>query len=187
MSKKYILKGTHVTIEPSDETKLWDEPWIIRCKTGEHEKYGWVSFAGEKEKGTVPISIELEKLYRNRGIGTEVLLLMTQWAFCHRHVYEIITESSTENDSYIHALEKAGYVYRAGDRHNETYSIIKQKNSWTGLYVLIGIVAGFIMGFLFSNLWVGMTLAILISVIMGASMEIKEKKERESVVGKKIK
>jgi len=180
-----ILKGNKIFIEPSNVEKPWDEPWNIHVNGGEKEIIGQVSFAGEKAAGCVPISIEIPDIhYRNRGFGTEALRLMTEWAFYHRNVFEIKTESLHENSAYIMALQKAGFVYRGGTREVEQYSILKQKTSWTGIYIFIGIIAGLIMGFLFGNSWAGLGIGIFIAVVLGTSMDFKEKKYRESVIGK---
>jgi len=183
---KNTLKGSKVFIKPSNDDNLWEEPWDIYVVDGEKEKVGQVSFAGEKSMGTVPISIEIPDIhYRNRGFGTEALRLMTEWAFYHRNVFEIKTTSEHENSAYIMALQKAGFVYRGGTRFIEDYSIVKQKTSWTGIYLFIGILAGLIMGFVLNNAYAGLGIGVFIAVIIGGSMDFKEKRYRESVTGKK--
>lgn len=181
-----ILKGSKIFVKPSDDENLWEEPWNIYTNDDDKELVGQVSFAGDKERGTVPISIVIPDIhFRNRGFGTEALRLMTEWAFYHRNVFEIKTTAEHENSAYIMALQKAGFVYRGGTRHIENYSIIKQKTAWTGIYLIVGIVAGLIMGFVFNNAWAGLGLGIFIAVILGSSMDFKEKKYRESVIGNK--
>ena len=183
---KNLLKGDKIFIVPSNDDNLWEEPWIIHIKDGEKEVIGWVSFAGEKKAGTVPISIEIPNIhYRNQGYGTQALRLMTEWAFYHRNVFEIQTTAEHENSAYIMALQKAGFVFRDGTRFIENYSIVKQKTAWTGVYLIIGIVAGLILGFVFNNGWAGLGVGVFVAVILGGSMDFKERKYRESVTGKK--
>ena len=183
---KNLLKGNKVFIKPSNEDNLWEEPWDIYVADGEKEKVGQVSFAGEKARGTVPITIVIPDIhYRNRGFGTEALRLMTEWAFYHKNVFEIETTAEHENSAYIMALQKAGFVYRGGTRYIENYSITKQQTSWTGIYLIIGIVAGLIMGFVLNNGYAGLGIGVFIAVIIGGSMDLKEKRYRESVVGTK--
>ncbi|MBO4678411.1 MAG: GNAT family N-acetyltransferase [Lachnospiraceae bacterium] len=182
---KNLLKGNKVFIKPSNDENLWEEPWDIYINDDEKAKIGQVSFAGEKASGTIPISIAIpDPHHRNRGFGTEALRLMTEWAFYHRNIFEIQTETLHENSAYIMALQKAGFVFRGGTREVEQYSIIKQKSSWTGLYLFIGIIAGLIMGFVLNNTWAGLGIGIFVAVILGSSMDFKEKKYRESIIGK---
>lgn len=184
MSSKYLLKSTRLTILPSDETNLWEAPWNISLKANDKPVIGWISFSGEKSMGTIPISIELEPIYQNQGYGTEALKVMVEWAFYHRNVYEIKAESEHENDKYINALERAGFVYRDKSGSCEHYSITKQKTAWTGLYMMIGIFIGFLVGFLINNMWVGMIIGIFVCLLSGVNMDMKERKERENVTGK---
>ena len=182
---KNMLKGRKVCVVPDDDNNLWEEPWNIYINDDSKELIGQVSFAGEKTAGCVPISIAIPDVYdRNKGFGTEALRLMTEWAFYHRNVFEIKTESLHENSGYIMALQKAGFVFRGGTREVEQYSIVKQKTSWTGVYLFVGIVAGLIMGFVLNNSWAGLGIGIFIAVILGTSMDFKEKKYRESIIGK---
>lgn len=182
---KNLIKGSKVFIQPSVEDNPWEEPWNIYINDDEKRLIGQVSFAGEKAAGCVPISIAIPDIHdRNRGFGTEALRLMTEWAFYHRNVFEIKTESLHENSGYIMALQKAGFVFRGGTREVEQYSIVKQKTSWTGIYVFIGIIAGLIMGFVFGNAWAGLGIGLFIALVLGTSMDFKEKKYRESIIGK---
>ena len=52
----------------------------------------------------------------------------------------------------------------------------KQKTSWTGFYIFIGMVAGFIIGLTISNLWMGTIGGVLIGAVMGYLMDKKEEK-----------
>lgn len=182
---KYLLKTTNFTIEPSDEKQLWDADWIISERDGDHERIGTVSFAGEKSMGTVPIRIELVKRCQNRGIGTEVLRMMVNWAFLHKNVYEVSAVTEHENDKCVNALQKAGFVFRYSEDKLETYTIKKQKSVWTGLYLLIGITIGLALGIIFSSSWIGLGIGLLSCILAGLTMDNKDKKDREKVTGKR--
>lgn len=182
--KKYHLKTLDFTITPVDENDLWDKEWIIRGKR-DSKRMGTVSFAGEKARGTVPLSIELEDSYRNRGYGTEAIRMMVDWAFLHRNVYEVTAVTEHENDKCVHALEKAGFVYRRKDGRTEYYSITKPKTSWLGLYVCIGIIVGMILAIVLSSAPIGMAFGMLVCLGIGAGMDAGEKKARERVTGEK--
>ena len=103
---------------------------------------------------------------------------MTDWAFSYKNIYEIKTTSDPENDSFINALEKSGYVIRTYSKTEETYSIKKPKTAWSGLYIIIGIIIGLLLGIVFGNLWFGFVSGLLICQLLGASMDIKAKKEK---------
>lgn len=187
MSSKYLIKSNELRIEPTDETKLYDADWTITYKRkGESVQIGRVSFAGTKENGTIPIEIELIEEYRHRGLGTKALKMMTEWAFFHRHVYEIKAVVPTENDRYIRALERSGFVYRGVENGIETYSIEKQRTGWTGLYLAIGIMVGYVIGFLFNNMRVGLVSGVLLGAAIGGKMDIDSNKERERITNKRL-
>lgn len=186
---KYELKSRNLILTASDSEKPFDAHWDICLNDPgliEKPKIGEISFEGEHFKGTIPIKIEIfDKCNRNRGFGTEAIEMMTDWAFDFRNIFEITAVSEHENSAYIMALQKAGYVLRKATRETEYYSIVKQKTAWSGLYLLIGVLVGFVLGFLLSNGWVGLGVGVLSCLIIGTSMDLKEKKYRESVLGRK--
>ena len=185
-----MYRSGELMVKPVDENNIWNCKWdVFLLKESDTERIGWVSFEGTKERGTVPISIEIEPLYRHRGHGTAVLKMMREWAFFHRDIFEIKTQVSNEDTELIHALERAGFVYREGlsieSGTIETYSITKQKTSWTGLYIIIGLIAGMILGLVLSNMWGGLAISIFFALAFGIGMDLSEKKWREKVTGKK--
>lgn len=184
-AKKTILKSQKLIIKPEDTNNPWEGKWIVFLKDSSLTPIGWVSFAGEKHSGTIPISIELQELYRNRGYGTEVLKMMVDWAFLHKNVIEISAEADPDNDKFIHALEKAGFVIRTYSKIAETYSVIKPKSVWTGVYIMIGIVLGLLLGIVFGNVYVGFAVGIISCFLMGAIMDSNSRKEREDITGEK--
>lgn len=184
MSKdKYTLKSPGIKIQPSNEEDLWESDWIITAECAEWHQVGTVSFAGEKALGAVPISVNLEPRWQNRHIGTEVLKIMVDWAFLHNEVFEIKCHCDHENDRALHALQKASFIYRTKEGTEEYYSITKQKPSWLGLYVLIGVVIGLILGIVFGSLWIGFCAGIIACLLAGTALELQEKKYREKVRG----
>lgn len=186
---KYFTKSTLVSINPVDEQDVWNCKWDICLVDGDKERIGWISFEGDKERGTVPISIEIfDKSNRNRGYGTQAIRLMTDWAFLHKDVFEVVTETSPENDSYVMALQKAGYVRREATKTREVYSIIKQRTSWTGLYVALGIPAGMFLSALSAGSidpWIGLGIGVVVFMLIGVVMDNNEKRYRERITGDK--
>lgn len=185
MSKKsFYLKSEILTITPSNEEDLWESDWIIAFRKGEKEQIGTASFAGEKLLGAIPLKVELVQKYRNRGLGTEVIKMMVNWAFLHKNIYEVVSRVEHENDKGVNALQKAGFVFRGKEGNVETYSIVKEKTAWTGIYVAVGIIMGLILGLVFNNAWLGFAIGFISCLCMGKILDYNALKYRESVTGK---
>lgn len=180
----FCLKTETITITPSNAEDLWESDWNIAFRKGEKEQIGTASFAGEKLLGTVPLYVELAPRYRNRGLGTEIIRMMVNWAFLHKNIFEVVSKVEHENDKGVNALQKAGFVYRGYEGKIETYSIIKRKTAWTGVYAVVGILVGMILGIVFNSLWLGFVIGLSASLCIGAIMDSKALKYRESVTGK---
>ena len=178
------VKSKKITVTPSDAQDLWEKDWIITLVKQPEQKIGTLNFRGEKELGTVPIAIELDPEYQGKGYGTEALSIMTAWLFHFGNIYEIQAFVDRENDKGVKALQKAGYVRRSNEGRMETYSLVKPKTAWTGLYLFIGIFLGLILGLVFSHLVVGLIIGVVIGVAIGLSMDMNANKEREKVTGK---
>lgn len=184
MKNRYKMKANRFIIEASDETDPWNTPWNIYTKF-DHELIGTASFEGEKALGTVPIHVELKENYRNKGYGTEIYRMMVSFAFSHNNVYEVKGVCDSENDKCIYAMEKAGFVYRTKEDHVETYSIIKRKTTWLGLYLVIGFNVGLVLAIVFNSPWVGLAIGMFTCISLGTVMDQKEQKRREAITGKK--
>lgn len=184
MKDNFCLKSNTVTITPSDMNNVWESDWIIAFRKGEKEQLGTASFAGEKLLGTVPLNVELMPKYRNRGIGTEIIRMMVDWAFLHKNVFEVVSMVEHENDKGVNALQKAGFVFRGNEGKVEIYSIIKSKTAWTGIYAAIGVLVGLILGIVISSVWLGFAIGLGISLCIGVIMDSNALKYRESVTGK---
>lgn len=184
MDSRYTLKSADIIIEPSEERDLWNSDWIVTLRS-ENREIGRVSFAGDKAYGLVPIRLELEEEYRNRGYGTEVLKMMTGWAFSQKGIYEIAAVTTHDNDKCVKALGKAGYVFRNNDGPVEHYSIRKQKTAWTGLYLIIGLFLGVTIGIVTGEMWVGFGIGMLICLAFGAILDGSAARERANVIGRR--
>ena len=184
MKNSFCLKSDTVTITPSNMENLWESDWIIAFRKGEREQLGTASFAGEKILGTVPLSVELMPRYRNRGLGTEIIRMMVNWAFLHKNIFEVVSKVEHENDKGVNALQKAGFVFRGNEGKVETYSIIKRKTAWTGVYAVVGIFVGLILGIVINSVWLGFVIGLIASLSVGAIMDNNALKYRESVTGK---
>lgn len=188
MKNNFCLKSDTITITPSNMENLWEADWIVAFRKEENKQIGTASFAGEKLLGTIPLHVELMTEYRNRGLGTEVLRMMVNWAFLHKNIFEVVSKVEHENDKGVHALQKAGFVFRDKEGEVETYSIIKAKTAWTGIYTVVGIFVGMIFGMIFGimidSIWIGFVIGFGVSVCMGAIMDHNALKYRRSVTGR---
>ena len=184
MKNSFCLKSDTITITPTNMENLWESDWIIAFRKGEKEQLGTASFAGEKLFGAVPLNVELMTKYRNRGLGTEVIRMMVNWAFLHKNVFEVVAKVEHENDKGVNALQKAGFVFRSNEGKVETYSIIKSKTVWTGVYAVVGILVGMIFGIVINSVWLGFVIGLGASLCIGTIMDNNDLKYRESVTGK---
>ena len=180
----FCPKSDMITITPSNMEDMWESDWIIAFRKGEKEQLGKATFAGEKLFGAVPLYVELHPEYRNRGLGTEIICMLVNWAFLHKNIFELVSKAEHENDKGVNALQKAGFVYRGTDGEVKTYSIIKGKTAWTGVYVIVGILDGMLLGIVLNNLWIGFVIGIIVSLCIGEIMDNNALKYRESVTGK---
>ena len=110
--------------------------------------------------------------------------MMVNWVFLYRNIYEVTSQVEHENDRGVNALRKAGFVFRGKEGQMETYSIIKEKTVWTGVYVVVGVVVGMVLGVVLNNVWLGFALGMVVCLCMGAIMDSNALKYRESVTGK---
>ena len=102
----------------------------------------------------------------------------------NKNVFEVVSRVEHENDKGVNALRKAGFVFRGNEGKVETYSIIKEKTAWIGVYAVVGIVAGMILGIVINSVWLGFAVGFAASLCMGAIMDTNALKYRESVTGK---
>lgn len=184
--RKHVVKSPKITIVATDDKDIWNADWNIYLTEDEEQKIGTFSFAGEKVLGTIPIHVQLDEQYRNKGYGTEAIAIMTAWAFHFKNIYEVKAETDRENDKCVKALKKNGFVYREFEGRTEYYSLTRPKTAWTGLYLFLGILLGFILGIVFSHIITGMIVGIVIGVSIGLSMDVAANKEREKVTGKRL-
>lgn len=188
MKDNFCLKSDTLMITPSNREDLWESEWNIAFRKDDKEQIGTATFAGEKLLGTVPLNVELMPKYRNRGLGTEIIRMMVNWAFLHKNIFEVVSKVEHENDKGVNALQKAGFVYRGiGEGKVETYSIVKAKTAWTGVYLVVGIFVGLLLGIVLNSLWLGFVIGIVASLCIGGIMDNSAAKYRESVTGESAK
>lgn len=177
---RFPLYTEHLSIRPRNEEKIWNEKWDISLKEAESEVIGFMSFEGAKVPGEVPIRVELDEEYRNKGYGSEVFYTMSRFALGFRNIKEVCAACRHDNHLCTRALDKAGYVYREKKDGMEWYSVKKDRSAWTGLYLFIGMFAGLILGIVFSNLWAGTAVGLFAGLVIGQGLDRKENKEMDT-------
>ena len=187
-NSKFVVASPEIKIAATDENDPWNQDWEIFL-TKDEKKIGKLTFAGEKSLGTVPLYVELEEEYRNKGFGTKATIMIVDWLFRFPNVYEVSCEVDRENDKGVKSLRKAGFVNRDGEGGGRMihYTITKQKTAWTGLYLFLGIAIGLVLGIVLQHPIAGMIAGVVIGVTIGLSMDVKSNKEREKVTGKHFK
>lgn len=185
---KYIITSPQIKIVATDESDPWNKDWDIFL-TKKETKIGKLTFAGEKALGTVPLYVELDEEYRNKGYGTKAIIMIVDWLFHFKNVYEVSCEVDRENDKGVKSLRKAGFINRDGEGGGRMvhYTITKQRTGWTGLYLFLGIAVGLVLGIVLQHPIAGMIAGVVIGISIGLSMDVKANKEREKVTGKHFK
>lgn len=173
----FPLMTKHLMIKPIDNKRLWDEEWIISLRaenTDESKDIGKLHFEEAGLNGEVKMFVDLESAYDKEKFIKEIFYSMAVFVFRYADMREISTVCRHENDHRVRGLEKAGFVLRSFKDGNDYYSMKKQKSSWTGFYVIIGLIAGFVIGITISNLWVGTIAGVIIGVIFGYLLDKKD-------------
>ena len=189
---KNTIRIDDVELIPMDaetpKESVWQVRWIIKERPRKNRnvlrKIGEIWFEGEPERGTLAMDFNIEPEFKQDAVVKSVIKGFTDWAFAHNDIYEITVNTPTGDYYRTDAVERAGYVYRIGNREVEHYSIVKPKTTWLGLYILIGIVAGFLMGILFGSMSIGMAMGVVIGMLMGAVLDTKANRTRAEVTGK---
>ncbi len=170
----------HFLINPKNTEKPLTEDWIVSLKgasTGADvsaDGVGSLRFENAALHGEITMDLDLAPSYEKDSFVSEIFYSMARFAFRFNSVREISTVCRHENEHRVRGLERAGYVRREFKDGCDHYSMKKQKTSWTGLYVILGMIAGFLIGILFSNLWMGTAAGVIIGTIMGILMDKRE-------------
>lgn len=191
-SKTHSIKIGSVELIPMNSNEslasVWDVRWLIKerpdKRKNELKKVGEIWFMGAPERGTLSMDFSIEPEFKMSSVVKEVLRGLIEWSFAHKDIYEISVSTPTGDYYRTDAIERAGFVFRTGDKVEEVYSIVKPKTVWLGLYILIGIVGGFLLGVLFGSFVIGMAIGIVIGVLMGAVLDTKANRSRNDVTGK---
>ena len=188
----YIIKTSELYVIPDSESapegaSRWEKTYniFLREKKKIKDNIGYMKFEGAPVLGAVTLNLFIGEKFRNRGYGRELLKDMLEWCFCQRDVYEVKIDIPTDSDAALHLVQKTPFVFRGKEKGTEHYSAIKQKTSWLGLYILIGVIVGSLLGILLSNFFVGIPSGIIAGLLAGGIMDSGENKRREEIMGRK--
>jgi len=170
----FPIETKHFSIRPQNEEKPLEEKWNVCLKDGDQKKVGNISFEDAVLHGELQISVMLEPEFNKADYNKEIFFAMSNFAFQSDNVREISTKCNYEEENRVRGLEKAGYVRRETIDGIHHYSIKKQKSSWTGVYVFVGLIAGFIIGITVSNLWMGTAIGVVSGIIVGFLMDKRD-------------
>ena len=167
------LVTRHFLIQPQSVDKLWEEEWSVTLRDDADKKVGRFHFEEAGIDGEVTLLLDIEPAYQKPSLGAEIYSAIASFVFKFQELKVVRTSCRHEDDDLVHSLEKAGYVRRKNSDGRDFYSITKQKTSWTGLYMILGLVAGLIIGITISNLWVGTFSGIIIGTVIGYLIDKK--------------
>lgn len=188
--REYVIKSSEVELVPvkpeAEDYTIWDVKWDIRDRKNDNSRIGDIHFKGVPERGTLQIEFSIDPEAKNHGYAKDAVKMMVEWAFARKGIYEIEATCQSDNDAAIHVLERAGFVYRTKDNNLETYSIIKEKPSWLGLYAIIGFIAGLGIGLVLESMVIGMIIGLFAGFSIGTYLDTSSNKERSKVTGKAV-
>lgn len=172
---KFPLETKYFSLQPMDEKNLWTKDWVITVKNG--AKAGELGFDDSIFNGEIQLRVELDAGYDLSKFYDDIFFMMSRFIFRFQDLNEVSTVCDDEDDHRIKGLEKAGFVRRELKDGVYNYSMKRQKTSWVGVYIILGMIAGFMVGVVIDNLWVGTIASVLIGAIVGFLMDHRVKKE----------
>ena len=169
----FPLVSRHFKIMPEDSKNLLEKKWNISLLEDETAVVGSFSMELGTLNDELVVALNLTSEYDKAKYIEELYVSIARFAFNYMEMREVSTSCRHENEHRVKGLEKAGYVRRETVDACDHYSIKKQKTSWTGVYVIVGMIAGFIIGLTISNPWIGTIGGILIGILIGYFMDKK--------------
>ena len=102
--------------------RLWHTNWQI-ILPAENKAVGSIGFLGAPdESGETEIGYGTDEKYRGRGIASEALCAMCEWAFSHG-VSRLVAETEPDNNASVTVLRKCGFVLDGKRDENLLFSL----------------------------------------------------------------
>lgn len=93
---------------PVDEW-VWNVPWKMVYDRN-NEEIGSLGFRGAPENHAVEVGYGIEKSYEGKGLMTEAVGAILEWAFEQKDVLVVEAEAAPENKASQRILEKLHFV-----------------------------------------------------------------------------
>lgn len=91
------------------DQRVWYAVWIMQLKSS-RQIVGDLCFKGLNDNGSVEIGYGIEKKYEGKGLMTEAVTAMAQWASNQLGVSQIEAEIEANNIASQRVLQKAGFL-----------------------------------------------------------------------------
>jgi len=92
------------------EQRIWHALWVLQLNDGSGRVVGTFSFKGLNDKGTVEIGYGINPGYEGKGLMTEAVTAVVNWAAEQPGVLSIEAETEPNNIASQRVLEKAGFI-----------------------------------------------------------------------------
>lgn len=96
-----------------DDSEIgWSAWYLLQREQGEQKLVGICQFKGRPDTaGSVEIAYSMLASHRNKGLATEAVARLVQWALGHQAVREVCAETLPYRRHSIRVLEKLGFCF----------------------------------------------------------------------------
>lgn len=185
-AKKALYMNLADRAKKDPENALFYTYWDVSLKNEEKDSVGGLYFDGPHERGSLLINYEPIQRFTEDKIFGLALRRLCDWAFTYEDVYAVHGYCDGTDFTKIRDFERATMIFRGSDKGVEHYSVEKERSSWTGIYLIVGVLVGFIFGFVFQSMAMAMVVGVISGVLVGGSLDFKASKAREAVTGENL-
>lgn len=136
---KNVARGMDYMRQEPDHA-IWNTLWAAILEE-DSTFIGGIGFKGPANaEGEVELGYGFDAPYRNRGLATEAVRAMTQWAFEEPAVATITAETNYTNIASARVLQKSGFQLSAASNHFLYWRLERQaKSNADGNFTLYGL------------------------------------------------
>jgi RimJ/RimL family protein N-acetyltransferase len=158
---------------------LWYTDWLIILKD-ENIAIGSIGFRGKpNEKREFEIGYGINEAYRGRGLATEAVKAMLDWAFSLNNAYFMQAQTEEENIASQRVLEKCGFTKKGTGTEGLLWELEKPPVNYISIYMCLGLSIGMSFGLALQNISIGMCIGIAVGIALGSSLDAQDKKSRK--------
>lgn len=92
------------------EQHNWYTVWLMQLNDGSKKIVGDLCFKGLHADGSVEIGYGIKPEFEGRGLTTEAVTAMAQWAITQPNVLRVEAETEPDNIASQRVLQKSGFV-----------------------------------------------------------------------------